>query len=136
MIFRKKKKMIDVRELQKRGVVRIPNKDVVVPTNREGFVELGADSKVIVSETTSPTPTTETPSSNTEFFGFMNNSEEQSSTSDSFSTQSDGYNRREVDEKMTELDNKVYKLEQRIELLERKLEVGQSSEPSTGAMGW
>jgi len=44
MIFKKKKDMVDIRELQKRGVVRIPKKDIVVPTNKEGFVEFG-DSK-------------------------------------------------------------------------------------------
>ena len=44
MIFGKKKDMVDLRELQKKGVVRIPKNDIVVPTNKEGFVEF-TDSK-------------------------------------------------------------------------------------------
>ena len=121
MIFRKKKRMIDVRELQRRGVVRIPKQDVVIPTDRDGFVEFGSKAKPINSETTSSTP-----SSNTEFFGFMD------STSPTPSASID----RVDSERMTELDNKIYKLEQRIELLEKKLDVSQPSEPSVGVMGW
>jgi len=123
MLFRKKKRMIDVRELQRRGVVRIPKQDVVVPTNRDGFVEFGSTSKPINTETTSPTP-----SSNTELFGFMD-----SSSSTSNPTTSTG---RAESERVTELDNKIYKLEQRIELLEKKLDINQPSEPSVGVMGW
>ena len=122
MLFRKKKRMIDVRELQRRGVVRIPKQDVVVPTDREGFVEFGSTSKPINTETSSPTP-----SSNTEFFGFMD-----SSPTSTPPTTTD----REESERVTELDNKIYKLENRIELLEKKLDVNQPSEPSVGVMGW
>lgn len=120
MIFRKKRRMIDVRELQRRGVVRIPKQDVVIPTDRDGFVEFGSGIKSNNSETTSP-------SSNTEFFGFMNSS--------SLKTPSTTTNRAES-ERISELDNKIYKLENRIELLEKKLDVNQSSEPSVGVMGW
>lgn len=111
--------MIDVRELQRRGVVRIPKKDIVVSTDDNGFVELGATSQ-------NPQPET---SSNAELFNMT-------PTENSFSTQSDGYNKREVDAKMTTLDNKIYKLEQRIELLERKLDVNKPSESSPGLIGW
>ena len=123
MLFRKKKRMIDVRELQRRGVVRIPKQDVVVPTDRDGFVEFGSTSKQINTETYSPTP-----SSNTELFGFM-----ESSSSTSTPTTSTG---RDESERITELDNKIYKLENRIELLEKKLDISQPSEPSVGVMGW
>ena len=41
MIFKKKKDMVDLRELQKRGVVIIPKKEQIVPTDNDGFVELG-----------------------------------------------------------------------------------------------
>ena len=116
MIFRKKKRMIDVRELQRRGVVRIPKQDVVIPTDRDGFVEFGSGLK-------STNPQTTSPSSNTEFFGFMN------------STSPASTNRAES-ERISELDNKIYKLENRIELLEKKLDINQSSEPSVGVMGW
>jgi len=124
MIFRKKRKMIDVRELQKRGVVRIPKEDVVIPTNEDGFVEFGGGSKPMVSAPSSG-------SSSGNLFGFLDSSS--GSSSGSFGTETDGYNKREVDAKITALDNKIYKLEQRIELLERKAGVGDSS---VGAAGW
>jgi len=123
MIFRKKKRMIDVRELQKRGVVRIPKKDSIVPTNPDGFVEFGPDSKPIETETTTA------PSSNTEFFGFMD-------SSPSTSTTTSGTTGRNESERMTELDNKIYKLENRIELLEKTLDVNQPEDTSVGVMGW
>ena len=40
MIFKKKVGMVDIRELQKRGVVRIPRKNIIVPRSSEGFVDL------------------------------------------------------------------------------------------------
>ncbi len=135
MLFnRNRNKMIDVRELQKRGVVRIPRKKVEVPTNNDGFVELGSPSTV------NRQPSTETSNqSNADFFGFANTTsqpttnDQQSTTS--FSDSRSGYDKREVDTKITELDNKIYKLEQRLELLEKKLDVNQPNN-NVGAMGW
>ena len=132
MIFGKKKRMIDVRELQKRGVVRIPKKDIVIPTDSNGFVELGATSKSPASNLQSESPE----SSNPNFFNFMGNSSSTPSTTKTFGTESDGYNKREVDTKITELDNKIYKLEQRTELLEKKLDVNQPDNSNVSAMGW
>jgi hypothetical protein len=128
MLFRKKKRMIDVRELQRRGVVRIPKKDIVVPTNRDGFVEFGNKATSTSSNQTSSTPT-----SNSELFGFMDTT---SSTQSNFSNSTDGYDKREVDEKITTLDNKIYKLENRIEVLEKKLNISQPSDTNVGVMGW
>jgi len=114
MLFKKKKRMIDVRELQKRGVVRIPKKDIVVPTNRDGFVEFGTSSK----------STPQTQSTNSELFGFIDTpSTNQQSTIESSS-------------RITDLDNKIYKLEQRIELLEKKLDINKPTESNLGPMGW
>jgi len=128
MIFRKKKKrMIDVRELQRRGVVRIPKKDVTIPRDNEGFVELGKGEKKGSISSRSLT------SSSAERFGFMDSG---SNNSNLFSSSSEGYNKREVDAKITELDNKIYKLEQRLEVLERKAGVGPSSDSNLGVMGW
>ena len=124
MLFRKKKRMIDVRELQKRGVVHIPKNDFIAPMNQDGFIELGKSDQKKES----------TPSSNTEFFGFMDSSS--APNSKEFSTESEGYNKREVDSKITNLDNKIYKLENRIELLEKKLDIDQSSDTSVVVMGW
>jgi len=124
MLFRKKKRMIDVRELQRRGVVRIPKQDVVVPTDRDGFVEFGSTSKPSNTETSSPTP-----SSNTELFGFMDSSSSTTSTPATSTGRDDS-------ERVTELDNKIYKLEQRIELLEKKLDINQPSDNPVGVMGW
>jgi len=123
MIF-KKKGMVDIRELQKRGVVRIPKNDVEIPTNKEGFVELQNNSALETEKSN--------PSSNSELFGFIDSP----SSTENFSTETGGYNKREVDQKISDLDNKVYKLENRIELLEKKLDVNQPSEPSVGVMGW
>jgi len=128
MIFNKNKnKMVDIRELQKRGVVRIPKKEILIPTTSEGFVELG--------KTTTPETTTQETQSNANFFGFTNTTEPTQPEPTSFSTEPEGYNKREVDEKITDLDNKVYKLEQRIELLEKKVGVNQPTN-NVGAMGW
>ncbi|MBT6690602.1 hypothetical protein HN903_01610 [archaeon] len=137
MLFGKKKKgMVDLRELQKRGVVRIPTKKISIPADNEGFVELGntPNSQLgpnRVMSTEEPTPNSS--KSNTDFFGFIDTPA--TDQTDNFSTESDGYNKREVDAKITNLDNKIYKLEQRIELLEKKLDVNQSTS-NVGAMGW
>jgi len=130
--------MIDVRELQRKGVVRIPKDEVVVPTNKDGFVEMGTTKQAVPSGTSvssgvSSDSSSETTSGN--LFGFLGSDTPSSNTSDQFSSSVDGYNKREVDAKVTELDNKVYKLEQRIELLEKKLDVNQPQQ-STGPMGW
>lgn len=125
MIFGKRKRMIDVRELQKRGVVRIPKQEIIIPTDTDGFVELGTN-----SQPTAPT------SSDSNFFSFMGNSPSTPPTTETFNSESDGYSKREVDTKITELDNKIYKLEQRTELIEKKLDVNQSGDSSVGAMGW
>ncbi len=117
-MFKKKKGMIDVRELQRRGIVKAPKKEEPeIPTNREGFVEIEGSSKPAY-------PT------------FFKNQSESSVKSNSFSTEKEGYSKREVDTKITELDNKIYKLEQRIELLERKNGVNQSNFPDTSVLGW
>jgi hypothetical protein len=134
MLFpRRKKDMVDIRELQKRGVVRIPKKNINIPTNPEGFVELGSNQETPSTESTS----SET-QSNANFFGFMEDSSPKTQIPDtdssSFSTESGGYNKREVDAKTSDLDNKIYKLEQRIELLEKKLDINQPD--NTGVMGW
>lgn len=119
MIFGKKKRMIDVRELQKRGVVRIPRKDIVIPTDQKGFVEFGADSKPITQTKTSSTANV---------MDFLGNSSAVAVLAESES--------RVESERVTELDNKIYKLEQRIELLEKKLDVNQPAERNLGVMGW
>jgi len=131
MIFGKKRRMIDVRELQRRGVVVIPKQEIVIPTDKEGFVELGQDSKVRAPKAERNN------SSNSSFFGFDSSSSiMETPETRSFSSQSDGYNKREVDTKLTELDNKIYKLEQRIELLERKVGVNQTGSSEGGIIGW
>jgi hypothetical protein len=134
--------MIDIREMQRRGVVRIPRKEINIPetaVSKDGFVDFGSSSKPSFS-TDNLTSSPETAdSSNASFFGFMDGSASSSDSgpTEKFSTEVDGYSKREVDAKMVDLDNKVYKLEQRIELLEKKLDVGQSnSSSSVGAMGW
>jgi hypothetical protein len=119
-MFWKKKRMIDVGEMQKRGMVRAPAKksESGIIASKNGFVEL----KPSASETAqSPSQ-----SSDSGFLGFFGDSSSTPSASaEQFSTESNGYSKREVDAKIEELDNKIYKLEQRIEVLERKNGVGQ-----------
>lgn len=142
MIFnRNKNRMVDIRELQKRGVVRIPKKEIKAPTTSEGFVELSN------STSDSRPSTSDSPQSNADFFGFIDKpttnkgsvescrfAAQQPTTS--FSDSPDGYNKREVDTKITDLDNKIYKLEQRLELLEKKIDINQASNPALGTMSW
>ncbi len=134
MLFNKNKnKMIDIRELQKRGVVRIPKKNIDIPTDNEGFVELGQTQKSSAINTKSPTV------SNTDFFGFANTVSQPTTANQqpatNFNNSTDSYNKREVDQKITDLDNKIYKLEQRLELLEKKLDINQPTN-NVGVMGW
>lgn len=132
MIFRRKKRMIDLRELHRRGVVRIPKNDVHIPMNKDGFVELGVNNSKPISQNSTQTNST----TNVDFFGFGNTSQPKTSSNSGFSTEQDGYNKREVDEKITNLDNKIYKLENRIELLEKKLDVNKPTDTNLGVMGW
>jgi hypothetical protein len=127
MLF-KKKEMIDVEELRKRGRIAKPG-TVLPPTNKQGFIDMSkkATGKTEMIEVTNETSSSIAPSSGG-FFGFMDSTS--SSSSSSFSTETNGYNKQEVDRKIETLDNKIYKLEQRVELLERKVGVNQSSSPS------
>ena len=121
--------MVNVRELQRRGIVR-PNieetqaEENEPETDSEGFVNLNSTSSF-------PQKQQEKSSSFMDFFDTGTNTS-QSSNSNSypsadqngFSTETNGYSKKQVDEKIEELDNKIYRLEQRIELLERKAGVG------------
>ena len=117
----KKKKMVDIRELQRKGIIRIPRNNIEVPTDKDGFVELNKKPKTKTTIASS----SDSSSAPTSAFNFFN-SEPQSQ----FSSETEGYNKREVDAKIETMDNKIYKLEQRIELLERKL--GITQEVSSG----
>lgn len=126
MFFGKKKGMIDIGKLQRKGIVHPPKQEKPTgpETDDDGFVDLGKN----------------TSSEKTGFFEFMGKSPSRTSSSStsssSFSTESNGYNKREVDSKIFDLDNKIYKLEQRIELLERKAGVGSSTSTDSGLVSW
>ena len=134
--------MIDLRELQKRGVVSIPRKDIIIPTNSDGFVELTKKKRIVTAQESNEQQSTT--KENSDFFNFLDSGSKTGTMETyspeenpgNFNTSSDGYNKREVDEKIVNLDNKLYKLEQRVELLERKLDVGDQSNSNVGAMGW
>jgi len=117
MLF-KKKPMVDVAELQRKGMI-INNRAELPPTNRQGFIDMSRKEKKKAEEEIT-VPAQSSSSSSGGFFGFMDSS---SSSSNSFSTETNGYDKREVDRRIEALDNKLYKLEQRIELLERKANV-------------
>ncbi len=122
MLFRRKKD-VDLRDLQRRGLIRIPKKEVEIETDRNGFIDLGPNNS------TSQTPLKEesqTTSSSPGFFNFIDNPSD-NRTLGSANSSSMEQERRDMTRKIEELDNKIYKLEQRIELLERKSGVGSSS---------
>jgi len=130
MLFRKKRRMIDVRTFHRGGVVSIPKEKIEIPQNTSGYIDISK---------TGPTRQKSTPPSNANFFNFMGNSSNTSSaSSNQFSSEAEGYSKREVDAKITELDNKIYRLEQRVELLEKKAGVSSSSNTSSsgGLIGW
>ena len=113
--------MVDIRELQKKGALRIPANDTEVITDKDGFVELGKNtpqtppSTAQSSETSPPSP-----ESDGNFFSFMDSS----STPSASNTEGSSDELRKVSTQLSELDNKLYKLEQRLELLERKAGIG------------
>jgi len=126
-LFRKKKRMIDIRELQRRGSMRLPvpqgesSGDVVTDSN--GFVEMGGASAPV----SATTPSTGS-SSGGDFFSFMDNPSSSASSNMSSglspkTTPSEDL--RKISQQISDLDNKLYKMEQRIELLERKAGVGE-----------
>jgi hypothetical protein len=122
MLFRRKKD-VDLRDLQRRGLIRIPKKEVEIETDRNGFIDLRPNSQASQtplkgdSQTTNPSPG---------FFNFIDNPSD-NHTIGSANSSSIEQERRDTTRKIEELDNKIYKLEQRIELLERKSGVGSSS---------
>ena len=122
MFWKRKKKMIDICELQRRGAMHIPRNDIEIPTNKEGFVELGKS-----SSTPAIPPSTTSSESAGNFLNFMDNSSSlsQNSSTPAFTdTQTPSSNLRKISTQISDLDNKIYKLEQRIELLERKFDIG------------
>lgn len=124
MFWKKKKKMVDIREFHKRGM-QIPDKDVMVTTNKDGFVEMPSNQP----ETEMPEPKT--------MFSFFDKPETTTPTTSPVQTTSTD-DIRKLTERLERLDNTLYKLEQRIELLERKAGVSSSDGGvSTGALiGW
>ncbi|MFA5484869.1 MAG: hypothetical protein WC260_01290 [Candidatus Pacearchaeota archaeon] len=106
MIFNRRKKMIDIGELQKQGKIRPPQEtQTEIPTNKDGFIEINTQTKEKKSEVN--------------FFGFMDEEDTNNKTNSEY------YSKREIDSKIQKLDNLIYKLEQRIELIERKLHVNE-----------
>ncbi|MBT7706044.1 hypothetical protein HN747_01215 [archaeon] len=107
MIFRKKRGMIDVRELARQGkIVPMGRKTVGGDANKDGFVELGK-----TNAEASATPAT----------GSMN----------FFDTPiaNEPVNNSGLTERITGISKKVSKIEQRLELIEKKLGLGDSSPP-------
>lgn len=118
MFFGKRKGMIDIGKLHKKGIIESPKEEPKpVETDENGFVDLAKKES----------------SGTGGFFGFL---DKPATQSNSFSNETNGYNKREVDQKIFDLDNKIYKLEQRIELLERKAGVGSNNSVDSNPIGW
>ena len=107
MFWKKKKNMVDLRDLSRSRAI-IPQKQPTLSTTKEGFVQMGETLK------------TTTPESEPSVLGFLDNPASTSTTT--LSSSSDDV--RKLTERIERLDNLLYKLEQRIELLERKVGVG------------
>lgn len=137
-LFKKRSGMIDVVDMQKRGMVKVPERKVSnIKADKNGFVELkSSSSSSMGSMSSSSVPQTEEKKSSGGFFDFFGGGSSSTSTTsssdNSFSTEANGYDKREVDAKIENLDNKIYKLEQRIEVLERKTGVGFNNNPTGG----
>jgi formylmethanofuran dehydrogenase subunit E-like metal-binding protein len=124
MLFRRKKD-VDLRDLQKKGLIRIPREEVNLKTDRNGFIEFDRpNNNLKKDEITSPV-------SETNFFNILDdNSNLNNSLSKNNSQANNNLNQnelRELTRKFEEIDNKLYRLEQRIEVLERKSNLGDSS---------
>jgi hypothetical protein len=116
VVFRKKRRMIDIREMQKKGLIRMPAAPPEnIQTDSEGFVDFSQNTN---QETT---PSQETQQSTASFFGFMDSPPTIPQNS---STQSNSEDFRKISSQLSDIDNKLYKLEQRIEVLERKSNIG------------
>jgi hypothetical protein len=143
-MFNKKKGMIDVVEMHRRGMVIAPKRDPEIDRfkmGRDGFVELKKDvidsgSNILSSLPESSEPIVSSPASTQDNIGFPNffdfnasssGSSVGSDLSSSPSSNMDVYEKREVDERVEKLDNLIYKLEQRILELEKKLGVNGSN---------
>jgi hypothetical protein len=131
-LFKKRSGMIDVVDMQRRGLIKLPaRKPSSLKAGKDGFVEL-ASSNVASDIASTSAPAVQSEPAKEEksggwfgtFFGGSDATPSQTAATPQFSTEHDGYSKREVDAKIEELDNKVYKLEQRLEVLERKNSVG------------
>lgn len=116
----KKKKMVDLAELHRQGRIIIPKQDVVIETDKRGFVDISKKEDIIP-----PMPERQT----NNFMSFMDSSPKQS-TPDS----SDDL--KKISQQLSTLDNQLYKLEQRMELIERKLSIDQNNSQQLGQAGW
>lgn len=121
MLF-KRKKDVDLRDLQKKGLIRVPKKEVEIETDRNGFIDLGKKGS---SLNPNMSDNLSNPKTEPGFFNFFENSTQESNTS--LSNSNSEKELRELTRRFEDLDNKLYKLEQRIDLLERKSGVGSSS---------
>jgi len=117
MLFRRKKD-IDLRDLQRKGFIRIQKKEIELETDRNGFVDLSSTNQKSSAKNNLSLSETEPG-----FFNLMNSNSIGTTSTQFLSDQE----RKNFTRKIEELDNKIYKLEQRIELLERKNGVGGSS---------
>ncbi len=109
MWWKKKKDMIDLKELHGRRI-HIPRDDLIVPTNKEGFVEMSDDDRPAQNKMSG---------NSTAMFNFLD-SPATTTTAISTTSITNSEEVRKLTQRLERLDNLIYKLEQRIELLERK----------------
>ncbi|MEM4605507.1 MAG: hypothetical protein QW103_00525 [Candidatus Pacearchaeota archaeon] len=105
MFFKKRKKIIDLTELQRQKIIPTLKKEKVLNLDRKGFANMAQTSSDSSSDFSDP------------FLFAEKQNPEQSTNKNYF------YKKIEIGRKFEEIDKKIYKLEQRIELLERKLNI-------------
>jgi len=140
MFWKKKKKMIDVRDLQKKGMrIPQPSEQPQVTTDNSGFIDMNRQqAQPMQAQSTSmqTPPSTSTTQASPSVMSFLDNPSTSSSSMSSTSLPSrttPSEDLRKISEQISNLDNKLYKIEQRIELLERKAGVNDSG---VGPAGW
>jgi hypothetical protein len=135
-MFKKRRGMIDVRELQRKGIVPRtpdiqPSQEIISSTNSEGFVDFTNQSQTQNPSQSIQSTSQQVKQTTDSFVNFFNMPQAESPSLSTEPTQSNSEDLRKISAQLSNLDNQIYKLEQRIEVLERKTGVGNTPN-STG----
>ena len=139
-MFFKKKKMVELGDIQRRSV-NLPHGKTFVPKDGYGFVDLTkkpklpseiAKEKALLGKMTTMAKQPEQSASSFNFFDTPSTSYPSQSPSASNSDNDELL--RKISSQISDLDSKLYKMEQRLEVVERKSGINNSSNSS--GFGW